>query len=77
MPALKTARAIIRDLSARTLEREDIGGIVAYLNAIELEHGDAGADVAEAVYARFPYLLNYDAKGNWCGPMAHENGWTA
>lgn len=26
---------------------------------------------------RFPYLTNYDAEGNWVGPIAHENGWTA
>lgn len=29
------------------------------------------------VEARFPHLANYDARGNWVGPVAHENGWAA
>ena len=34
-------------------------------------------DVFETVAAAFPALRNYDAKGNYVGAVANENGWTA
>lgn len=24
-----------------------------------------------------PGIVNYDSRGNWIGPVANENGWTA
>ena len=32
--------------------------------------------VADALFDAHPWLMQYDDKGGWTGPVANENGWT-
>lgn len=45
-------------------------GLCLWFNSI-----DDDAEFAEAL-EQYPGLVDYDAKGNWIGPVANENGWT-
>lgn len=50
------------------------------IRALHVLEDDKAADFSElvhAVYDKVPGLLNYDEEGNWIGPVANENGWTA
>lgn len=51
--------------------------IMRALNRLD-DHGDED-DKALVIRAfrSAPGLTNYDGEGNWCGPIANENGWTA
>jgi hypothetical protein len=33
-------------------------------------------DDADAYVAEHWWIFNHDEKGNWCGPVKNENGWT-
>jgi hypothetical protein len=72
---ISEARQIARSLFAGA-DREPKVFIQA-LHVLELEGGDEGYATVEAAYDRFPGLLNWDAKGNYVGNVANENGWTA
>lgn len=72
--------SMMRDLRRTpngSLSNRAIGEIVAILERLENDNGDAGADAAGRFYDAFPYFLDYDNRGNWIGNVANENGWTA
>jgi len=51
-------------------EKDDFHGACRLFNAIDDD------DVIEAVLRCYPNLIKFDAKGNYIGPVANENGWT-
>jgi hypothetical protein len=51
-------------------EKDDFHAVCRLFNSIDDD------EVYEAVTRCYPNLSNYDAKGNYIGPVANENGWT-
>jgi hypothetical protein len=75
--AYQIAIDLIDDGIARDAHLETPGRCVTALHVLE-DEGDAEAiDLIHAVYDFTPGLLNFDAAGNWTGPVANENGWAA
>ena len=52
-------------------EKEDFLGACRLFNSIEDD------DVLTVVLRSYPNLINFDARGNYIGPVANENGWTS
>lgn len=52
----------------------DLERINRQLDALE-SHGRH--DEAQELIDKNRWVLNYDAKGNWVGSVANENGWQA
>ena len=52
-------------------ERDDFLEVCRLANSIDDD------DVYARVLKSYPNLINYDAKGNYCGSMRNENGWTS
>lgn len=47
-----------------------------FLNACRLFNSIEDDDVLTVVLRSYPNLINFDARGNYIGPVANENGWT-
>lgn len=71
---VETARSIADDVIANRASHSMAEQVQAY-NALDAANED---DQAEALLqASGGNILNYDSRGNWTGPVANENGWTA
>lgn len=47
----------------------------SWLEACRIAGGVNDDETYMAIVARFPSIANYDAKGNYCGPVRHEDGY--
>lgn len=62
------------------MNRDEIAALVAEYNylADRAEKGDQWAEIdLEYFLNQFPLIANYDARGNYIGPVRHENGGAA
>ena len=68
-PVRHSAYAILCQID-EAFERDDFLQVCRLVNSIDDD--DAYARVLKS----YPNLCNYDAKGNYVGSVANENGWT-
>jgi len=78
--ALKTARETVRAfIDADDPEAEGITTrrIMRALTRLDSDGSEDDQALVIRAFRNAPGLTNYDADGNWIGPVANENGWTA
>jgi hypothetical protein len=68
-PQSQSAYAILCQLDD-LFEKDDFLGACRLFNEIEDD------DVLTIVLRSYPNLIKFDARGNYIGPVANENGWT-
>lgn len=75
--AFNLAHAFIRANGSGVLD-SDYGRIVQAYNLLADSDDPDESETAAMLFSAYRYVIeNHDEKGNYCGAVANENGWTA